>query len=368
MQNITIFSLGRNIDSLKEILEKSLFSRKVFYKGKNETDIVLKNRSILNLLFLSEFEEEFFSTKHHTLLDFEDLEAENDLLKFQLVNYIKEAKGVVNIHSESGFDNESFVIVSNLAKLFEGIIYVNGVIVNSDSKILMNLAGKNETVNFSGNTKLFPMEFIQNNSYLDVLNAIPMEISNYIPMVKVVGKFKSKEEILKRALALIFLSSYAEGLNKTVSLEAARVFLFNQIKKFDIASTFSENELNFIFNNKPSENEVLYFSKEYESANILFWIVSMGDVLSFPPAPAFTHELISKTSIFLNFSEINERALLRDEDFILKNYDLNHKVLLSALDNKFSGKTIPPIVSIDILEIREKAFRWATSNLFWDKI
>jgi len=368
MQNITIFSLGRNIESLKEELEKTIFAKKMFYKNSNEIDIMLNNRAFLNLLFLKEFEENFFGIKHEVLLNYEDLFATNDLVKFQLVNYIKESKSVINISCDQGFDKESFIVVSNLCKLFQGIIFADGVIFNSDTRVIMNLEGESETDDFIGTYDLFPMDLKDSNSYLDILKLIPMEMTKYIPMVKILGRLKTKEEIIKRALALIFIASYAEGLEKTGTIDSVRNFFFNQSRKYSVAGSYSENELNFLFNNKPTKDEISSFSKEFETANILFWALNMADELSFPPIPIFSHELVSKSLKYSNSSEISDRALFKDEDYILKNYDINHRVLRSALDNKFSGREIPEMINLDILESREKAFKWITSNLEWDKI
>ena len=368
MQNITIFSLGRNNATLKEELEKSIFLKKIFYRSNNEMDLMLKNRGLLNLEFLKEYDEDFFATKHEILLNYEHLVVQNDLLKYQLINYIKEAKGLVSLITEQGFDNETFVIVLNLAKIFEGIIFIDGVMINSDGKVLMNLQGENETIDFIGNEEIFPMDLTETNAYLDVLKTIPMEMTKYIPMVKIHGKIKNKEEIIKRAYCLIFIASYAEGLEKTGNIDSCRNFLFTQSRKYQISGAYSENELDFIFNNKPSENEIKTFYRDYETSFILFWSVNITDELSFPPIPILIPDLISKCSKYLNLNEILERALMKDEDYILKNYDINHKVLRSALDNKFTGKEIPSVINLDILESREKAFKWLTSNLDWDKI
>lgn len=368
MQNITIFSLERNVESLKEILENSVFSKKLFYRSGNEIDLLLKNRGLLNLFFLKEFDESFFGIKHETLVNFENLASSDDLLKFQLINYIKESRGVINVFCEKGFDDESFTIVSNLAKIFKGIIYVDGVMVNSDTRVIMNLAGKSETQEFIGSSQLFPMDFTETNDYLNILKTIPMEITKYIPVVKILGRMKTKDEIAKRALALTLVASYADGLEKTGDLESMRNVLFAQSRKYEIVASFSENELYFLFNNKPSKSETSYFIKEYEAANLLFWAVSMVEELTFPPLPVFNYELISISSKYLNFHELLERALFKDEDFIMKKFDINHRVFRSALDNRFSGREVPAIINLDILENREKAFRWITSNLDWDKV
>lgn len=368
MQNITIFSLGKNISTMKDKLEKSIFLKKIFYRSTYEIDLMLKNRGLLNLDFLKEYDEACFAIKHEILVNYEFLVVQNDLLKFQLINYIKEAKGVVNITTEQGFDNDSFVIILNLAKIFDGIIFIDGVMINSDGKVLMNLQGETETTDFIGKENLFPMDSTETNAYLDVLDTIPMEITKYIPMVKIQGKMKSKEEILKRALALLFIATYAESLEKTGNIDSCRNFLFNQSRKYQISGTYSENELDFIFNNKPLESEIKSFSREYEASNILLWALNLTEEFSFPPISVLSPELISKCSKYLNFDEIIVRALIKDEDYILKNYDINHKILRSALDNKFSGKEIPSIINLDILESREKAFKWITSTLDWNKI
>ena len=57
MQDITIFSLNNSGDFLKEIIEKSVFSRRIINKTDSNIDIMLNNKRKLNLSFLKEFEE-----------------------------------------------------------------------------------------------------------------------------------------------------------------------------------------------------------------------------------------------------------------------------------------------------------------------
>ena len=56
MQDITIFSLNNSGDFLKEIIEKSVFSRRIINKTDSNIDIMLNNKRKLNLSFLKEFE------------------------------------------------------------------------------------------------------------------------------------------------------------------------------------------------------------------------------------------------------------------------------------------------------------------------
>lgn len=371
MQNIVIFSLSNDKDSLRNILDKSIFSRRIIKKNDSNVDILLNNNGRLTLSFLKELEESCFALKHTVLVQFEELNARNELIKFQAINYIKEAKGVVKILCESEFDKDTFLIISNLCKVFSGIIYIDGILINSDSKVLLDLKGNSETKDFLGNLELFPMIF-NNNSYLETLKNLPIEINMSLPSVRDIQEIniRSKEELVKKGLALTLLGSYADSIKKTNDIELARNFLFNQIRKYGISSTFSENELNFIFNNKPNERELELFSKSYEFSNLIFWTLSLIENLSFPPTPVLSYELIMASSKYFSLEEMINASFLKEENIIIGNFDLNYKLLNSAMELDFLENSVHDAINIELLKQRDKAFKWITTykNFDWDKI
>ena len=371
MQDITIFSLNYDRDFLKETLEKSIFSKSIANRNESNIDIVLNNRRKLNLSFLKEFEESCFAIKHAALVNFEELNTKNELIKFQMINYIKEAKGVVRILCKSDFEKETFLVISNLCKIFSGIMFIDGILINSDSRILLDLSGNSETDDFLGKAKLFPMDFIE-NSYTDLLKNLPIKINESLPSIYDIQeiKIRDKEEIVKKGLVLTLLGSYAESLKKSNDIEVVRNFLFNQIRKYGIAGAFSETELNFIFNNRPNDREIEYFSKSYEFANVMFWALSLIENLSFPPVQVLSHELIMTGSKYFSLDEMVGASFLKDENVISENFDLNYKLLNSAMEIDFLENSIHDAINIELLKQRDKAFKWITTykNFEWDKI
>lgn len=369
MQYITIFSLGNSRYSLMELIEKSIFSKMVCYNSDNEIQINFGKNQLINLKFLRDDSNDFFSLKHKILVNFENLTAKDDFIKFKLVKYIKESKFIVNIFCEDGFSQETFAIIPNLAKLFRGIIFVNGTIINSDTKIILDLKGNSETDDFIGDTNFFPMNMQKNESYLDVLDSLSVKIDITLPGVKKLQniKIRSKEELIKRALALVFLGSYAEGLLKTDDLNSVRNFLFAQSRKYDIVGTYSEKELNFIFNNNPTENQLKNYANSFDYAHLFWHLLSFSENFVFPPRAVYPHELLIISSKYLNFNEILEASLLKNEEFIINNYDLNYRLLnFLETNDDFNGNEF----NLELLRIRDKAFKWTTSykDLNWDKI
>lgn len=371
MQDITIFSLNNSGDFLKEIIEKSVFSRRIINKTDSNIDIMLNNKRKLNLSFLKEFEESCFAIKHTALINFEKLNTENELMKFQLVNYIKEAKGIITILCKSEFEKETFLAISNICKISSGIIFIDGILINSDSKILLDLKGNSETQDFLGKPSLFPMDFNE-NLYFESIQNLPIKINENLPSIYDIQeiRIRNKEDLVKRGLVLTLLGSYSDSLKKSNNIELVRNFLFTQIRKYGISGAFSENELNFLFNNKPNDREIEYFSKSYEFANLIFWTLSLIENLTFPPTPVLSHELIMTSSKYFSLDEMIGTSLLKDENVIVGNFDLNYKLLNSAMEIDFLENSIHNSINIELLKQRDKAFKWITTykNFDWDKI
>lgn len=371
MQNITIFSLEQNFESLKKVIELSNFSKKLFHKSSFEMDLMLKTRGLLNLCFVKSSEEKFFTLKLEAITHVEDLIAKDEKIKSNLINYIKASEGVVNIQCEQGFDNESFLISANLTKAFNGIIYMDGVFINSDTRVLIDLEGNTETDDFIGSSEYFPIED-DDESYLNILKTLDIHIDESIPNIKTIQEIhiKNTEKIVRRALCLTFLGSYSESLLRTNHISPIRDFLFNQIRKYDITDDFTKAELDFIFNNKPVIEDIESFTKSYESAYVLFWTLSLVENLSFPPEPCFSHELIMATSRFWGIEEIIAASVIKSETDIIKAFNLSHHLLVNIIENKNLGILIPESINVNVLKVRNKTFNWLTSSKIsdWDII
>ena len=76
------------------------------------------------------------------------------------------------------------------------------------------------------------------------------------------------------------------------------------------------------------------------------------------------------SSKYFSLDEMIGASLLKDENVIVGNFDLNYKLLNSAMEIYFLENSIHNSINIELLKQRDKAFKWITTykNFDWDKI
>lgn len=386
MQSLIIISLENNLNSLIDILDNAQFGSNLLKKNENEYMLVQK-KQFYKIDFADCNIPGFVKMKSDFLDFFAEIETKEEEVKKELLKYLNKSTGAINIFCERGFSEESYVLISKLAKMFNGIIFSGGVFLNSDHDVLLAFDGTTETNDFVGKAMVEePVNAAEEEAIeekeqepdkekliLEKVKSLKLVVSDKLPKVSEIQEieFRDKVEICQRALVLTFIASYAEGVVETNEIKEIRKFFLNLLKEYNVANELTEAEMNFLYEFRPHKNQLVSFSWEYEGAYTLMWMLGFVEELSFPPTACPAHELVNIIKQYSTFEEFLAGSKMKPEKELLDAYELIYRTQRAVSDTQSMGRIVHGDLDLNVIKIRNKAFQWVTGyrrNLKWDKL
>lgn len=172
---------------------------------------------------------------------------------------------------------------------------------------------------------------------------------------------KTVDEIAKRTIALFICSAKGVGLdNKQVN---------ELIKKYEIESSFSPDELKFIKSKRSSKNDKVVFSWRWEACWVLLWSLGYIDSLSRPDTECDVDKAV-KIFDGLSKKSFIGNAKLRSVNEILDQTDLVYRYNWAAVDARIKGKPSPAGLNEEIIVEWHHALNWLIGYMGqeWDDI
>ena len=172
---------------------------------------------------------------------------------------------------------------------------------------------------------------------------------------------RSKEEIAKRAIALLTVAVKANGVNQED--------IDGIVETYDLESVLSPNEVKFINDESPSEYDKAQFSWRYEAAWVLLWALGYVEELSYPRTICDVNAAIAfvdqrSTEQFISDSK------LRPINEILDETDLIYRYHWAVVDARINGRPIPSEINSSVVLERHYALNWLVGYMGqeWDDV
>lgn len=176
-------------------------------------------------------------------------------------------------------------------------------------------------------------------------------------------KIRSKEEIVKRAIALQIVAIKGEGLKQEIVEKI--------INDFNANDFFTPKEKEFIVKKNPTDQERINFTWQYECYWVMLWVLGYIEELSYPNnvcdiPKAVT--ILKEAGTYYNFFN---KTNLRNENDILDQADLIYRYDWACVNSRLKGEDAPSsgLDSGVVLE-RHRALNWLInySDQDWDNI
>jgi hypothetical protein len=172
---------------------------------------------------------------------------------------------------------------------------------------------------------------------------------------------RSKEEVLKRAIALNLIARRADG----ESLEWYK----EKAAKYPLEDSITEQETIFAEMEEPEEYRVIMFSQRIEASWTLLWALGFVTELlrpdDFCDAKA-ANELVDNHS----FAQLLHEANLRPVIEIMDTLDLHFRYHWAVTDAELYGRKAPAKLLSDVVYQRHYALNWLTNyqGQAWDEV
>ena len=174
-------------------------------------------------------------------------------------------------------------------------------------------------------------------------------------------KRRTKEEVARRAIALLLVATKGEGLRQEL---VARV-----VEDYGAQPDFSPREAEFIGNPTPSQHERIQFTWRFEAAWTLLWSLGYVDRIEMPTGICDVERAIA-TLLERSRERFITEATLRSPEEILDQADLIYRYHWAVVDARLNGNPPPAGLEPGVVMERHYALNWLIGYMDqeWDDV
>lgn len=174
---------------------------------------------------------------------------------------------------------------------------------------------------------------------------------------------RSKSEVVKRAIALLLVSLYAEGVCTGQPRAENYDWIKEQIAVYTAEDFFSPQEKAFLADEDPSPAMANHFSWQYEGLAVLLWALGFLEkeaALAIPAKMVDVPEMLKKIIDLRSYQQLTDQAILRDKITILDETDLIYRYDWACVDERINQVTDNQEAWGVAVE-RHRALNWLTN-------
>ena len=162
------------------------------------------------------------------------------------------------------------------------------------------IRGQNSTSTDGEKRKQKSISYLQDKGipYIEGLPQLP-------PLTSI--QLRSREEITKRAVALLIVIQYACDVAQEGDLKTSKEFVMESLNQFDVVESLTMQERNFLNSEEPDEKEAIQIAWQYEAQWVLLWSIGLVNTLKFPREICDCHYAIKLVSDCSSFNEFYQK-------------------------------------------------------------
>ena len=172
---------------------------------------------------------------------------------------------------------------------------------------------------------------------------------------------RSKEEVARRTLCLLFVAAKGEGLEEEL---VERV-----LESYELRPHLTPKELAFVLDSSPSQHDRIQFTWRHEAAWTLLWALGFVAQLG-KPAQTCDVEFAVSTMTETTASQFIEDSELRPIADILDQADLIYRYHWAVRNARIKGEQVPADLDPGVTEERHHALNWLIGyeEQTWDDV
>lgn len=293
----------------------------------------------------------------------------------------------ITFYLDENQDRTQFILdaIYRIAKDIRGfILYPSMQIYTSEGKLLFSSKGESEFTEFRpiANADLLEMnrpedtEADKARQRRSIARLEEKEIPHMehlrSELTESEAKVKSREDMIRRAVALFTVAVYSEALlSNQASLEEALAYANKMEKLYGMRAYLSPKETAYLDDPSSEEQTRIQFIWRYEACATLLWAAGITDEL---PYPSEIVDIPILSAIFWEHKGISKllaKGFARPDSDILDEADVTLRYDWACVDARIRGEEAPASLNAGIVAERHYAFNWiigANEEAEWDDI
>ncbi len=175
------------------------------------------------------------------------------------------------------------------------------------------------------------------------------------------AEIRSERDVEFRALCLVIVAAKGEGVEQAI---------INQlVADYDLAEHFTPDELAFINDVNPTQQQRVIFSWRYESAWVMMWALGLLDELPRPDAIADVPQMVGIVRDN-SVESFQDAAQLRSASELLDRADLIYRYNWAVTNARINGREAPASLNGSVVYERHYSLNWLIGYLGqdWDDV
>lgn len=383
----TIFASKNDIDDI-EVKISDVFA-KGFAIDKDDNEYLIKSKALfkkykLIIRVMSEdTNPDYFANNIPGMMGYYDnIPFEDDHLKELVLTQIAVLNTVIAIESEKEINEEQMQLFTNLLSNIGGIGFLpDGTLLDDEGAVIVYPEGQSGPSKFRPHActrKIMGEEVTseegeqRKNNTIAYLKERAIPFTTSLPQLPPIEdcQFKTQEDIVRRAVALLIVIQFACDVAQGGNIEESRDFFINMLRTYKVEDFLTSNERDFLQASEPAVQEAINISWQYEAYWTLIWALGLVEKLDFPDEVCDCEYAIQVVSNCETFEQFYLQTVMRSQKEILDEADKIYRYQWACVDSRIKDQAAPAGMNESIVMERRRGLFWMIGHRSeeWDNI
>lgn len=387
MQYFSIFVSRNDIDDLEDEIS-NVFARnyKVEKRGNDyflQNNLMFKKQKLTIRALTEDTAPDYFEANIPGMMGFYDrIPFADEDLQGRVLMQISVFNTLLAIEAEKDLNEGQFQSCLELMAAIGGIGFIqDGTLLDSDGRIIVHPDGASGPADFRvhacTNKVMGPQVTTEEGgrrkqasiAYIRELGIPCLESMPELPPEEAC-KWKSQEDIARRAAALLIVIQYACDVAQGADLEESKDFIIELLRKFGVEDELTDNERELLEEQNPTSQTAINITWQYEAYWALIWALGLVEKLDFPDQVCDCDYAIRTVSECDSFDEFYRKTSLRSHEEILDEADRIYRLHWACVNSRIHDEEAPAGMNESIVMERRRGLFWMIGRFdeAWDDI
>ncbi|MEF2966285.1 DUF4272 domain-containing protein [Paenibacillus sp. M1] len=313
---------------------------------------------------------------------YQSIPFEDEELQYKVLTQISVINTMLAIETEKEYGPDYSKLFVELAGKAHGICFMpDGTLLDREGKVIVTPDGKSGASDFrpyACTRKIRGEDFSTEEGLARKQRTISYLKEKQIPYLETLPELpplnelavKSREEIARRAVALLIVIQYACDAEQEEDLGESRAFVKGMLKKFGVSDELTGFESDLLEAAEPDRQAAVNLVWQYEAYWALLWALGLLETLDFPNRTCDCDFAIKTVSSCRSFAEFLDKTAMRRPEHILDEADKIYRLHWACVNARIQGQPAPAGLNESVVMERRRALFWMLGHRdeAWDDI